>query len=88
MNSAGYRIWRSIAGPILDEWAASKVELPRFTSVRLIDGIFVLDWSGEWRLSTAPTMNGRWSILENVVSSPFKVKPLEKASFFRLDPRR
>ena len=87
MNSAGYRIWRSIIGPVIDQWAASKVLLPRFTAVKLIDGMLVMEWDGDWRLSTAPAVDGPWTHLESAVSSPFNTNPQGRAGFFRLEPR-
>lgn len=80
MNSAGYALWQSLVGPVLDAWAA-----PQFLPPALNNGQVMLRWTGAGQLESAPTILGSWTPITPAPAPPYsEAADTGTNRFFRL----
>jgi len=86
MNSVGYRLWRQIITPVLDEWSAPVSTLGQFTAVRFVNQSIVLEWTGESRLEWSPDLKGPWTPITPTTAGQHTEERSNQSRFFRLMP--
>jgi lysophospholipase L1-like esterase len=86
MNSAGYRVWRQVITPVLDEWDAQRSAPPRFTSITFDGTVIFLEWEGAGLLEFADHVNGPWTPLYPAENGRYEEEASAPSRFFRLVP--
>ncbi|MDD8042334.1 MAG: GDSL-type esterase/lipase family protein [Verrucomicrobiota bacterium] len=86
MNSAGYRLWRLITTPVLNEWEAARTATPRLTAIQWDGSQIVVTWEDDGQLEAAPDPSGPWTPITPESPGRHSEAPTALRRFFRLGP--